>query len=137
LKRLPVIGTEAFITTITEKYLKNRTLFLEIPEQNALLNKKRFLNLDELLSVVAGFYQIDIEKLKITIHTKCNKPRSVAIYLATTTTGQPLRVIADVFTKVSYSDISQIARKVRFQLKHDNTLHEEINKIKTLLSNYS
>lgn len=135
LKRLPVLGTKTFITTITEKYLKNKSLSSEVPEQNVLL-KKRFLSLDELLTVVADYYQVDLEKLKITSHAKRNKPRSVAIYLATITTGQSLRVIANVFTKVTYSDISQIARKVRLQLEYDNNLRDEINKIKILLSNY-
>ncbi len=128
LKRLPVLGSEAFTKTISEKYLHEKTLSPEVPEQN-LLYKKKLPKLDEVMAVVAEYYQIDLVELTISKRGQINLPRSVAIYLACQITGQNLQIIARAFNNVNYSCVSRTVRKVGEQINQDVDLRLEINEI--------
>jgi putative transposase len=130
-KRHPVLGTEAFVTTVTEKYLYNSELSLEIPEQNFLL-KKQFIELDDLIVNVSRYYQVSIDKLNESIRGKFNKPRSVAIYLATRMSGEGLVNIADRFSINNYSGVSKVASKIGTMIKQDANLRKEVEEIKML-----
>jgi putative transposase len=132
--RLPILGAEAFITTITKKYLSNKTLSLEVPEQN-FLYKKQLVTVDDLMLIIAQYYQVNIEKLKTSTRGTFNKPRSVAIYLAAQMTGQSLRAISEAFTNITYSGVSRIVSTITINMMQDITLKEEINKIRRLLIN--
>jgi chromosomal replication initiation ATPase DnaA len=81
------------------------------------------------MSIVARYYQVKIDELKIPIRDK-SKPRFVAMYLATKITGESLQVIANNFTNITYSGVSRIARNVETKLKHDIKLQKEIDNIK-------
>jgi chromosomal replication initiation ATPase DnaA len=89
--------------------------------------------LGKLITVIAEHYQIKIEKLTSILRGKIGRCRSIAIYLAVETTGQPLRVISDAFMNVSYSTISRIHNKIKTQLEYDKNLQTEIKKIKSIL----
>lgn len=132
IRRLPVLGAEVFIATITEKYLSNKTLSLEVPEQ-IILCKKQLPNIDKLMSIVAQYYQINIDKLKTSTRGKLNKRRSVAIYLASQVTGQGLQAIADIFTGITYSGVSKVVHNISIKMKQDINLQIEIDNIKKLL----
>jgi len=134
MQRIPILGTEAFIKTITEKYLSNKTLLSELPEQR-LLYKKQLPTIEKIISKVAQYYQIDIAHLKESIRGKFNQPRSVAIYLACMLTNQNLQTIADVFGDITYSNVSRIVKNIYVQTVKNSVLSKEIDQIKNLVSN--
>lgn len=131
IKRLPVLGAKTFIAAITEKYLNNKTLSPEVPEQKLLLAKK-IIKIDQLMLTIAQYYQVNIEQLKTSVRGKSNKPRSMAIYLATQMTEESLGTIADVFTNINYSSIPRVVSNIRAKMKQDPSLQTEINEIKKL-----
>jgi putative transposase len=124
----PILGTKEFVADIAEKYLKNKPLSPEIPEQK-LVSSKDLPQLAELLLAVAQFYKIDIDTLKTSIRGKSNKPRMVAIYLANHMTGKKLQTIGDMFN-ITYSGISKTTREIAMQMEQDTNLREEINNLR-------
>ena len=128
LKRLPILGCEAFTKTISEKYLHEKALSLEVPEQN-LLYKKKLPKLDEVMAVVAEYYQIDLAELLKSKRGLINLPRSVAIYLACQMTGQNLQVIAKAFNNINYWCVSKTALNLGKKTNQDVKLQLAIKEI--------
>jgi len=134
IKCMPILGAEAFIKTITEKYLSNKPLLPEVSEQR-LLYKNQSPTIEQIISKVIQYYQIDTAHLKESIRGKFNKPRSVAIYLARTLTDQNLQTIADTFGNITYSNVSRIVKNTYLRTIKDSALSKEIDQIKNLVSN--
>ena len=123
LKRIPILGSEAFVKTVTQKYLKDKTK--EIPEQNRLY-KLRLPSIKDIMQAVAKYYHIDISALKVTKLKSSNKPRAIAIYLAFKLSGQSLQAIADQFTNISYSGVAQSYKRIKEKIEKDPIIAKEI-----------
>lgn len=132
IKILPVLGAKDFVKTIKKKYLPDRVLSPEIPEQKKLYRTKSKLPmLQTVMNVVAQYYEISIDELKYTAKGKVNEPRAVAIYLAMQMTGKRLCDVAGVFT-ITYSAVSRIANKIADKMEKNINFEAEINEIKKI-----
>ena len=135
IQKIPILGTETFVKTISEKYLHKQNISIEIPEQKYM--RKIFIpTMEYIFDHVAKFYDTDITSIKKVKRGYENKPRSVAIYLSIIIGQKKLTDIANFIGGLSYSAVSQIRRRIHLQLSNDKNLKQEINEL-TLLFNSS
>jgi len=118
IQRVPILGSEAFTKTITEKYLKNRTIDLEINEHRHTL-KTQLPNIEQIFQMTADFYQTSLENLKTTQPNQKNIPRSMAIYIAIHHAQASLNEVANFLDNVSYPAVAKAYARFRNYLRND------------------
>ena len=123
LKLMPVLGCETFTKTISEKYLKNKTLSPEISQQKYL---KPFFKVELIKQLVARYYNIDETNLRIAKRKADNIPRQIAIYLSCKLSGQKYKIIAEEFTDIAATGVAKIFERITKEITVNSKLNEEI-----------
>jgi len=123
VKVLPIMGSEAFTKTISEKYLRDKKLLPEINEHKLLANT---IDVNFIIKSISAHYKINANDLLTSKRSNGNKPRTVAIYLACKISGEKLPAIAEQFSLKSYSSISQSYYRTSKSIKNDKNLEKEI-----------
>lgn len=132
MKRLPILGSDAFIKTVSEKYLKDKNISHEIVEHKCL---QKLPSVSKVISLVADYYHVDIESLKKIERCRSNEPRAIAIYLACQLTGQSLQFIADQFTNISYSGVAQTFKRMKQKITEVSNLAKAVVVLENKLRN--
>ena len=134
-KRIPILGSETFVKTVSEKYLKDKEICTEIPEQKEM-TKMNLPTSHDIIITTAKYYQVDEASLK-TSKRKCeNKPRNSAIYLAYQLTKDTSKQIAANFTHITATGVLKICERINRRLKEDKERDNEINAIKQQLYSF-
>ncbi len=116
-----LLGRPPFIERIKRK-IKG---IEESPELPRLRDIKRTIRLEDLAEKVRRYYNIDKDEL-YKCKKKKNKPRNVAIYLTRRYTPLDLYKIGEYFGGISYSAVSQIAKRVEEERSESQSLNKEI-----------
>lgn len=132
LKRVPILGSEAFKKTITEKYLREAHKIDEIPEHKQFI---KHLTLEQVMQAVANYYQVNIETLKEVNKHQGNLPRKVAIYLAQERTELKQKKIAEGIENMTASGVAQSSFRFAKEIGRNKGLKKAINHIERLLMN--
>lgn len=130
LRRLPILGSEAFSKTVTEKYLKEAHKIKEIPEHKRCLY---IPSMDEISQAVCHYYNVNETAIKTTNRLEGNLPRSVAIFLSYTIGQQKLQSIADNYQNLTDAGVSKICQRIRKRLQNSPELLMQIENIKEFL----
>src|SRR3989338_6411556 len=131
IKLLPILGTDAFIKSMSEKYLEDKKISPEISEQKLIHSLP---SLERITDAVAKYYQVNPKCLKEANRQTGNLPRTVAIYLAAEITGAKLLSIAEHYENISYSGVSQAVRRFKSRLSSDNRLRKNIQDLIHLIN---
>jgi chromosomal replication initiation ATPase DnaA len=119
VQRIPILGTEAFTKTISEKYLAERRVDEEVAEHREIVRCQR-LGIEAIFQIVAEYYELEVAQLKTILHRQRNIPRSVAIYLAIVEGHASLNEVASFFGGIGYSAVAQSFRRFCMHLNEDN-----------------
>ena len=131
IRRLPILGSETFIKTVSEKYLRNKHVSNEIPEHK-IINK---ITSNEIMDRIAEHFETSVADLKVVNRRGDNWPRAVAMYLTTELTQETLQTIANTFTNITYSGISKNKSRVMAAMKEQGSIAKEIGRlVKVLVS---
>jgi len=79
LRRVPILGSEDFIKTISKKYLQERHKINEIPAHKQIEN---IPFLEKIKQVITRYYHMDSSDLKKSRRGEGHKPRKAFMYLA-------------------------------------------------------
>ncbi len=121
LKRVPILGSEAFIKTVTDKYMTKGSL--RCTQANS-----KITTIPSIMRAVSQYYQIDISELKSVSRMFGNrKPRAVAIYLSCLLSHQKFQVIADYFTNTTAKGISTAFCRLKREVECNCVLKQEID----------
>jgi putative transposase len=126
----PILGSDAFIKSIYEKYIKDKKISIEISQQN-YLNKE--LNIEQIMQAVIDHYQIEKVSLMDVKRKQGNKPRKMAIYLAVQLSGQTYQTIARTFTNTTTAGVAKTYQRISQAINTNNNLAREIALLKKLL----
>ncbi len=126
LKNLPILGSEAFVKTVSEKYLTNNPISKEITDHKKL---QSLPTSNIIMQVVAEYYKTNTDDLKRSDRGNKNQARSVAIYLAYQLTGQSLQTIANDFANTSYSGVAQMHKRMKRQISENPVIAQQIAKL--------
>jgi len=129
IKRLPILGSEAFVKTISQKYLNNKKISAEISDHRQIQNLK-LPTIEEVMQAVANYYKVGPNTLKYIQRRSGNTPRAIAIYLACQITNQKLQNVVKHFTNISYSGVSQTFRRVKRKMEKDIKITQDILTLK-------
>ena len=133
LKRMPILGSEAFIKTITDTYMTEGEL--NFAQFNHEKIKPKVPSILSIMSAVAQYYQVNIYELKSVNRSPNNrKPRTIAIYLSCLLSNQKSQIIADYFTNTSAQGISKAFCRLKQEIESDIALQKEINYLIKCLS---
>lgn len=128
--RLPILGTDAFRQTVSEKYLKEEHKIREIPAHKQI---KTIPTIDEIIRYVSQYYGEAESVLKSSQRGHKNYPRNISIYIAKQYSQQSLQTIADGFGELSYTGISKINQRLSQELKTNRELKRDLVKLERLL----
>jgi len=118
IQRIPILGSEAFSSTITKKYLINRPVDIEINELRHAV-KAQLPTIELIFQMTADFYQMPLENLKSSQAYKKNIPRSMGIYLAIHCAQASLIEVASFFGNVSYFAIAKAYARFHHNIEND------------------
>jgi len=122
IKRLPVLGTEAFTKTVTEKYLKENHKVLEIPDHKQIIECP---SLGMIGKTVCNYFNVDAKCIFKPTRGERYKPRAMVMYL-----GQAkYRDIANYLTATSLTGVSRTIRKMDLLIKNNKKLKYQISEI--------
>lgn len=130
VRLLPILGSDAFRKQISEKYLEKLVQSKEISGHKNVCTQP---SLSQICNIVADYYHIPTEKLYKVDRIKGNKPRAVAIYLATELSGKKLKIIADFFQNISHASISQIICRINRLKSSSLSLASDIENLYKLI----
>lgn len=129
IKRVPILGTEAFTKTVTQKYLQERHRAHEIPEHKSL---KETVSPETIMSCVAHYFKIKKENL-LKVKTKIgNRPRNIGMYLSQLIGQYKLNTIAEIFA-LSGAGVSHVCRRIELQMKNDLQLAKDILNLRKII----
>ena len=131
IKRFPILGTETFTKTISEKYLTNDSS--NEVSLNSLYQKQLspIRNTDFIIKIVAEHYNVSVDRIKTINRGKHgNQPRTIAIYLSCLLSNQKLKEIAEKFTNTSCNGISQTSRRMKNELRRSISLTNNVEILK-------
>jgi len=128
----PIFGTKEYCKTLSEKYLKNRLLDVEVP-QHKLLNRQFQPSLTMIMQAVAGYYNVSVNDLKSPGQRYGNSARAMAIYLTATLTSLSLEEIAKAYTHISYSGVSHVKRSMLKQVATNSNMNYIASKIRNMI----
>jgi len=131
-QRIPILGTEAFTKTISEKYLKDKAVDVEITEHKNLI-KKQLPTIEDVFVSVAEYYQVEISELKRVLYKQKNMPRQIAIYLSIVVAQATLNEIANFLGNVSYSAVAKAFARFSEGLQSNKLVAEEVEKLRDIL----
>jgi len=132
IKRVPILGSDAFIKTVTEKYLDKNTELVQPIKKSFFSTPK----ITTIMQIVANHYHMKVNDLQTINRGKNkNKPRAIAIYLSCLLSNQKLQNIADKFTNISYHGISKTWCRINEELTHNVVLANEIKTLTNLITN--
>ncbi len=127
IKLLPILGSESFAKTVTEKYLNEKKNSNDNSTQKQLLPKRKA---GFIIKEVAKHYHVDTNKIKtITSRKQGNEYRATAIYLSCLLSDQKMAEIAVEFTGISSNGIAKTYQRIKEKLAVNKNLN---NKIETL-----
>jgi len=130
LKIIPILGTEAFIKTVTEIYLDEKHKINDIPEHKLFLSKRSdVISLQEIIASVSGYYKVQESDLCKTVKGGGNKPRSIAMYIASTFYEYTHSQISFCFKEVSESAVSKASARLQTRIKRNTDLRREVESI--------
>ncbi len=133
IRKFPILGSKIFIRKIKDSYMKNVSE-QEISQQSELI---RYLlpTIDEVIYTVANYYNVSSFEIIINRNRKLgNLPRRVAIFLSFKILGYDQKAIALRFKGLSNTSISPICQRMGIQLKNNDNLRDDIEKIRRNLS---
>lgn len=130
-KRQPaILGDAKFVASIKSSYKVESTIMNEVPQYSDLLKSSQPSVLD-IVKIISSKYNVSKEQVLSRKSFLCKKYllRNVAIFLASTRSGQNQKNIARVFRNISYARVSQIFNEIRCKIEIDFILKQEISKI--------
>ena len=132
IKRVPILGAEAFTKTISEKYLKDQPDDREIPQQNLIINKQR-PTIELVFQAVAKNYELEMKELLKVMCRKKNIARSMAVYLSIDYAQASQKEVANFFGTKSYWAISKSYTRFRRMIDEDKVLANRASLILQML----
>lgn len=132
IQRVPILGSEAFTKTITEKYLSDKIVDREIHEHKHSL-KKKLPSVETVFQTVAKFYDVSMDELKVRLHKQKNIPRSTAVFLAIHMGQISLCDVAEFLGDVSYPAVAKVFARFRENIGVDRELAREVDSLAELL----
>lgn len=129
IKNFPILGTEAFSKTITEKYLEERHKIYDIPEHKLLIVRD-VISIDEIMNKVAVFYSTDGYALKSVKKKSGNLPRAIGIYLSHVIGQHGFSEIARIFTNTTASGVSRTCHRMRIVLGNNEKVKNDFEELK-------
>lgn len=136
LKNVPILGTEAFIKTITEKYLQEQHKIAEIPEHKSVLESKS-VSMDVILSAVTSHFGLKSGDIYIGRIRNGTRPRAIVMFLAFTVGQASLAQIAAKLGGITLSGVSLACRRLQKQIQLDEGLRMKIEDIKKAIIDMS
>jgi len=130
LKRIPILGSDAFIKTVSEKYLQERHKIIEIPTHKQIAN---IPSLEKITQVITRYYHIDNSDLKMSKRGKRNIPRMAFIYLAQRFGQKDLLSISSALGNIGAAGVSRSCRVLCKLLSEDFRVKKDIEKLIALL----
>ncbi len=125
-----ILGSEDFITKITDKFLRKRDISNQVPKVKRLKYGK---NLSDIARVVVSYYNIDIRTL-IKRKTKFNSGKKVFVYLARKYTDNELNKIRGFLdNSITEVAISKLFSRTQEEIAKHKSFKKEIEKIERLL----
>lgn len=122
-----ILGSEKFISTIKEKYFKQKEN-KEIPESYNLSPE-----IKQIKKVVCQFYGINDEVLHKSIRGIFNEPRNIAIFLSRKLRNDTLEEIGGGFSLHRYSSVSTVLIRTKERLKNSLELQKKIKKMEEMI----
>jgi chromosomal replication initiator protein len=115
--------------------LKNRDLNIveirEIIKNNA--QSKKMISVDELIRIIAGFYNIDEKSIsEKTRRKEVVRPRQIIMYLLREEFNVSFPTIGEKMGGRDHTTVIHSCEKIKKDLKVDHTLVQQINQIKSL-----
>jgi chromosomal replication initiator protein len=127
LIRLAAFGSLSGKKEITLEYAR-QTL------EGSLARPPDHLTVEQVLKVVAGYYQVKVADLRSERrHKSIATPRAIAMYLARKHTGESYPDLGRAFGNKHHTTILSACEKVAERLKTDHALRSELQAIENLL----
>jgi len=127
----------ALNSIVCQSYLKKRPLSLN-EVKNLLRNNikpKRNISIEEVTTIVAEFYNLEVKQLhEKTRKKEVVKPRQVAMYLLREDYNTSFPYIGQKLGGKDHTTVIHAYDKIKNELSKSDVLSEEINQIRTLLS---
>jgi len=130
LKKFPILGTETFKKTVSEKYLKEQHKIREIPDHKKLVT---IPSINRIKQAVLNYYKMDENGLRIAKRGDANKPRLVFMYLAQYFGQCDLNTIAYGLDNIQAAAVSRSNRLFFDRLREDATLNKELKILEGML----
>ena len=130
-KSIPILGTDTFIKSVTENYLKEEHKIREVPEHKLLLLAQSE-SAAQIIQKIAKYYCIDEKEIKIKQNGK-NELRMVGMYLLQMIGQYSFVEIASYFTNISASGVSKICKRVSTKINTNLKFKCEIDELKKKL----
>ena len=118
-----VWGPQSFIDWVKGKYYETKADD-EIPQSRALLP-----SIEEILSSVCSYYDVDEASLYKTKRGVTNEPRNVSIFLIRQLRKDSLNEIGNQFNIEKYSSVSSIIERVKKFKKEDSAMAKHIDEV--------
>lgn len=133
LKRLPILGGDAFIKTVSEKYLEEKHKVNDIPEYKLLHTSTRD-SINTIMDIVASFYHVEKDNLMVVNRASGNLPRAVGMYLSQKIGQYTSSEIASVFQNINPDGVLKACRRIYFQMNDDKQLKADIEQLERMMS---
>lgn len=135
IKNIPILGTDAFTKTVTEKYLKEQHKIDDIPEHKILIDSNH-VTIENIISCIAKFYHICASEIYAKKRGS-RIPRIVAMYLAHTVGQHHLSQISLHFTDVTVSGVSRACKCLQELIRKNSELRFEVENIRHIVMEMS
>lgn len=131
LKRIPILGSEVFQKTVSEKYLQEQHKIIEIPAHKEMITLP---TLDEISAVVSNYYQIDSKELTRKKRGENNIPRRVWMYVAQQHGQHNHHSIANYMGDMTTRGVSKSNLRLAKKQGNDPLFRQELQNLESLLS---
>jgi len=125
LKRIPILGSEAFIKTVSEKYLQESHKIKDIPAHKQI---ESIPSLEKIAQVITSYYQLDNSDLKKSKRGEGNIPRMAFMYLAQRFGQYDLLSISSKVGNIGAAGVSRSCRVFCKRLSEDSQVKKDIEK---------
>jgi len=130
LKRIPILGSEAFVKTASEKHLQERHKIKNIPAHKHI---QILPSLEKIQQVITSYYQLNASDLKKSKRGDGNIPRIAFMYLAQRFGQNDSLSISKTLGNIGAAGVSRSCRMFSKRLSEDSDVKKEIEKLIALL----
>ena len=130
LRRVPILGSKAFIKTVNEKYLQERHKINEIPAHKQIEN---IPSLEKIRQVITRYYHIDSSDLKKSKRGEGNIPRMAFMVLAHRVGQNDLLSISSTLGNIGVAGVSKSCLVFCKRMGEDARVKKEFERLIALL----